>query len=67
MLACVLIPLRAAKETDAPVLMLSQGTWEKLQLAGMGVRGVSAATCNAVGFVLVGHPTLYQAPWIFPL
>ena len=51
MLARVPILLRAAEETDAPVL--SQDTSEKLGLVGAGVRGVLAATCNAVVFPAV--------------
>lgn len=50
-LARVPILVRAAELTDAPVLKLSQDTWEKLGLIGVGIRGVSAATCNAVVFV----------------
>lgn len=51
MLARVPILVRAAEEVDAPVLKLSQDTWEKLGLIGVGIRGVPAATCNAVVFV----------------
>lgn len=61
------ILLRAAEETDAPVLKLSQDTWEKLWLVGLGVRGVPAATCNVVVFVLAGQSTPYEASQIFTL
>lgn len=39
-LARVPILVRAAELTDAPVLKLSQDTWEKLGLIGVGIRGV---------------------------
>lgn len=65
MLARVPILLRAAEETDAPVL--SQDTWEKLSLVSVGVRGVPAATCNAAVFVLAGQSTPYEASRTFTL